>query len=74
MRQSTTLLQLQALQTCLFLSVQLDGVNTPLRVATRPWLALQAKAMVKIQKAEKKIQEKIPESGGGGQTNKKYCI
>ena len=32
MRQSTTLLQLQALQTCLFLSVQLDGESvTPLQ-------------------------------------------
>ena len=47
MRQSTTLLQLQALQTCLFLSVQLDDQLSPYRVATRPWLAFQAKAMVK---------------------------
>ena len=38
MRQSTTLLQLQASQTCLFLSVQLDVSQSPSnRVATRPW-------------------------------------
>ena len=37
MRQST-LLQLQASQTCLFLSVQLDVSQSPSnRVATRPW-------------------------------------
>ena len=47
MRHSTTLLQLQALQTCLFSSVQLDDQLRPEWVATRPWLAFQAKAMVK---------------------------
>ena len=49
MRQSTPLLQLQALQTCLFLSVQWDiDESRSNRVATRPWLAFQAKAMVKM--------------------------
>ena len=48
MRQSTTLLQLQALQTCLFLSVHQEVTQLrPDRVATRPWLAFQAKAMAK---------------------------
>ena len=48
MRQSTTLVQLQALQQRLFLSVQLDASEScSNRVATRLWLAFQAKAMVK---------------------------
>ena len=49
---NSCVLQLQALQTSLFLSVQLDGQGVSEsrfnRVATRPWLAFQAKPMVKM--------------------------
>ena len=47
MRHSTTLLKLQTLQTCLFWSVQRDDQSPSNRVAKRPWLAFQAKAMIK---------------------------